>query len=173
MPTIYEHIATNLDKTPKASTETIAYTIERDLNLNKTQRDVLHPLIAQAIDTWKRTNARRLEKAAFKRPAGGSHRNEIGLDPIDGDKARHKLAHETVVLWRGGPRVPWGQMTVEQHDQRIEYLKTIRGGIDHSIDRHVRAVELITAAGVTCLNELPDWTDLEPPAVTGDLDEVS
>ena len=55
---------------------------------------------------------------------------------------------------QAGTIVTWGMATVPQHEQRIARLQVHVRGIEETIDRHMVAIQLIEAEGVTCLNEV-------------------
>lgn len=55
-----------------------------------------------------------------------------------------------------GRYVTWGEATVEDHRLRIGLLQELRNGVNDTIDRHGKAIDQITAAGVSCLNDVPE-----------------
>lgn len=73
--------------------------------------------------------------------------------------ARVKLPVSTFRLG-DGKEVEWGKATTVQHMARIAWQNTQIDAIKLDIARHERAVELIRAHGVDCLDEIDGWVDL-------------
>lgn len=114
------------------------------------------PFIRMALRELLRNVARGTEKRA---PLPGKpvstpsakKRGKTKKDPVA--ERRRALA---VAFFNGQDFVEWGTATVADHEGRIEYLSRRRDGITATIARHREAIDMITAAGVTCL------ADLEP-----------
>jgi hypothetical protein len=81
----------------------------------------------------------------------------------DGYKHVRKLLRESFALG-DGQRVAWGEATAEQHEQRIAFLAKQRDGLAATMERHRRALEIIRAAGASCLGEALQVSDEEVEA---------
>lgn len=92
-----------------------------------------------------RTAARHAEDKAFP----------FDVDATDEVRslARKRLLTESFPLG-DGTFVSWAAATAADHLARVEYLNKLKGGIETTIGRHLEAVALIEAAGVSCLGEL-------------------
>lgn len=122
-----------------------------------TKRDLL-PLLVRCVEHEQRDQARRAERDAFdevlRRQPSSPGRSFVPLvKPQETAGAWSQFFGATFAVG-SGERVDWATASVDQHRQRIEFLRRMRSGIDESIRRHQAAVEAIEAAGVTCLAEL-------------------
>ena len=57
-------------------------------------------------------------------------------------------------FYNGSKWVTWGEATIDDHQSRIDYMTRDRDGIDRDIARHAEAIDMLLAAGATCLNDL-------------------
>lgn len=64
-----------------------------------------------------------------------------------------------------GYLVRWGAATVEQHLARAEWQRSFAGRVVADAERHEFAAKLIRDRGVSCLDEIADWSDLIELAV--------
>lgn len=122
---------------------------------------LLASVVGADLRGWQREFASLLERDAIglltpRSPNAGRTEQESAPE------ARAQLLASTFALY-DGTRVTWGEATVDQHAQRIARLDRLRQGTTNTIDRHKRALALITAANATCLNDL-DVVDLEGAA---------
>lgn len=67
---------------------------------------------------------------------------------------RQKLLDEGAFL-PDGSWVCWGDMTPADHRARANYLRTMAGGYLRTAEKHDEAAEIIEAAGVECLRDVP------------------
>lgn len=114
-------------------------------------RPFLRNAVYRFARNFERSGVRHQERKAFP-----SHRNGTPVDPVS---ERQKLLGQSFYTLEYG-RVTWGEARVEHHKARVEYLRMQVEGIEDTIDRHRRAVELITLSGVSCLAEVDDFGDL-------------
>ena len=121
--------------------------IADDLDLSLRAREYLWPLIANECERIERERVRSVEAESWGKVRRNGRPASVLAD-------RAKLFAETFPLG-DGTRVSWGDATADDHRKRIAMLELLYNGIAATIGRHVEAVELIEAAGVRCLNELP------------------
>lgn len=137
---LYDRFATG---DPVTTAEKIAI----DLDLNLRAREYLWPLIANECDRIERQRVLGVETESWAKVRRNGRPASVLAD-------RAKLLAETFSLG-DGTRVSWGDATADDHRKRIAMLDRIYTGIGATIGRHVEALELIEAANVHCLNELP------------------
>jgi len=125
----------------------MADTIAADLGLNPRQREALWPLILAECERIDRAGVRGIESDGVFEPVAELRRGAPARRP------RAELLTETFPDYKGN-RIAWGEATIADHQNRIDMLGRLAGGITATIDRHQQAVDAISAAGVTCLNDL-------------------
>lgn len=76
-----------------------------------------------------------------------------GISPV---KARQKLKQDGFWVPTSGEYVLWLNATVEQHQDRAEFLRRMADGLMQTVQMHEQAIADITAAGVTTLAELEE-----------------
>lgn len=113
------------------------------------------PVVRREAHTIARDRNRQVEKATI----GTTDRWE----KAHADKRRILLAQRFSI--GAGIEVTWGAATVDQHRLRVKLLDEQSSGIADTKRRHLLAVDLIEAAGATCLGDL-DGSAAE--AVLGD-----
>lgn len=118
--------------------------------LKKHQGASLVTLIVREIALVQRSMVRDTEKSTF----ASAFRNGGGADVPEVDMSIFKRLFEKAFSLGDGTVVSWGDATLEQHQMRIAMLVKQREGLDDTIERHRRAVQIITQAGVTRLNEI-------------------
>ncbi len=126
---------------------TTADKITDDLDLSLRAREYLWPLITNECERIERERVRSVEAESWGKVRRNGRPASVLAD-------RAKLFAETFPLG-DGTRVSWGDATADDHRKRIAMLERLHNGIAATIGRHVEALELIEAAGVRCLNELP------------------
>lgn len=109
----------------------------------------LHPVIEWAIAHQRRRDVRTVERAAF-----GSRRRTLG-NVVDSVGERKRLLDASFALG-DGRFVRWGEATIADHEARVAFLEAHVAGVRTTIDRHLEAVALLHAHGVTCLDELTE-----------------
>ena len=139
--------------------------------------ELLHDLVSWRIRHRIRSGVRSREKSAFSRfgrgnpspePVGGKlkPKSKTGPKPRPAkpEKEVAKFLLDRVFVPGRGYELTWGEMTVPDHEARAAYLETQITGTVATIRRHRRAIELIEAAGVSTLAEVPNLTEsaLEP-----------
>lgn len=131
-----------------------------------------------AVSNWRRNRVRSVEHQVNGQPlpeappeaSPTTSRPEPSMDAsaeppaeppkVDSDPARSDPLGGWRELLTKGVSVPkkgyltWGQMTVADHVARIRMLASQRRGIDVTIRLHEDAIEAITEAGVSCLDDL-------------------
>lgn len=65
--------------------------------------------------------------------------------------AQTQYAQSWVTLPTTGERIRFADLTVEQHQERIAYCRSLIHGYEDAIDRHAKAIEMIQASGVATL----------------------
>lgn len=87
---------------------------------------------------------------------------QIEHDVFGGDEAstseslsdRQRLLDQRVCL-PDGRFVCWGDMTPALHRERADWLLKMANGYMRTVEEHERTADLIEAAGVSCLREVP------------------
>lgn len=121
-----------------------------DLRVNQKATVALLPVIAWAVGHQRREAVRTVE-----RKARVGLRSVAGLGDHDVVGARKELLEATFATPSG--RVLWRLATVEQHRERIAYMRVLRDGYNADIKAHEDAIAAIVAAGVSCLGEIEGW----------------
>jgi hypothetical protein len=135
----------------KGTAEATAEAVMKALKCPPRIADLFLPILISYCSTLDRHRVRQIEAESDKADrarAGGSL-------PIPRSNARHQLLSETFALGNGR-RVVWGDATEADHQERMVMLAKLRSGLDKDIARHQKAIDDIRAAGVTCLNEVPE-----------------
>lgn len=107
-------------------------------------------IIADEIEGIRRSYVKSHEKTAFSSEV--FERFGHKLTKIIQDDNFTSLMKSNFSLGDGFTAI-WGDATVEQHRRRIAYLEKMRGGIDETINRHLKAIEIIEEAKASCLND--------------------
>ena len=120
----------------------------------KKHRDLFWPLLRDECRRLARTAVRDAERGDINdsHPDPG-HTPGDTHSALAGVGVRADFLNKRIYTGNGN-YVLWGEATVEDHQSRVAYLASLRNGIDDTIQLHVEAMELIEAAGVTCLNDL-------------------
>jgi len=138
--------------------EDMATTLVDDLKLNARQREALYPLILAFCANIDRAGVRSCEPAI----------DTISVPRRNG-RPVEKVGHLAVMSERfslgKGRWVRWGEATVADHRERIEYLTRHRDGVDTTIGRHAHAIAVIEATpGATCLDDITTTSEGETAA---------
>lgn len=120
------------------------------LHVPKPAIAILLPVIANAIRLVVRNDTREGEYVAF----AGTGLTTSTATPATATQWSDFLRDKFAL--GDGRWVSWGEATVAEHGERIEYLGAKRDGIEQTMSRHQLAIERITSAGVSCLNELQE-----------------
>jgi hypothetical protein len=147
METISTAIRSIVQDKPDGDPEVLARSL-----LKKYPGASLVSLIVREISLVQRSMVRDTEKSAFSSLFNGGG----GADVPDVDMSIFKRLFEKCFSLGDGTVVSWGDATLAQHQMRITMLVKQRQGLDDTIERHRRAVEIIVAAGVSRLNEVSD-----------------
>lgn len=119
--------------------------------------EVLHLTVAAAIRNHRRSEVRSEESVFFGAEAVSTprfgKRTYTKVRKIDHLVETRAFLQQTVWIPDKGD-IPWGDVTVVDHEARITYLHGQIAGTMATISRHRRAIELIQEAGVTCLREI-------------------
>lgn len=122
-----------------------------------TKEDCL-PVITEAVQNAQRLRVNAREKRAFTELFNGGTTVKAKVKRREKKDNRMEafrpLFNSSFELGNGEGRVMWMKATVEQHRLKVERLTKIRSGIDETITRHLEAIRLIEAAGVSSLEEL-------------------
>jgi hypothetical protein len=145
----------------------------------KDWRNVLVPLVLDAVREVRRERARAAEQVFDSMPAAGDRPAD---SPVEGEaraatssspssSPSRRFVHvtnrsltswlvemsdylETTFQTDDGTEVSWKEATADQHQARIDMLSVLRDGVSHTIDRHRRARDNIVANGVERLADL-------------------
>lgn len=143
------------DRFNTGNTAGTANAIADDLQLSLRAREYLGALILNECERIERDRVRNVEASSWTkrtRKASSSATPRQGVLSTSLSE-RDRLLTKTFALG-DGRRVPWGSATIDDHKARIDLLRRYRVGLDRTITRHVEAIEEITEAGVSCLNEI-------------------
>jgi outer membrane protein TolC len=152
-----EAIDETIEAAPTASPTQLA-----EMVLRMVTKDDLAPLLVDHLAGMQRHRTRETEREAFRTLMDREYPEPINMPDIPAGTASmtlSRLAEERFVLG-DGTVVDWLQATIDDHLARISYLRAIQArynqGVNATVDRHQTAIDAITAAGVTCLDELGD-----------------
>lgn len=115
------------------------------------------PIIKDECRRIRRAKVRETERRARRGGGSGRSNGKEATDPA-ADRAEWLRAGFTLSDHR---RVTWGEATVEEHQDRRDYLDEYRRSYDPIIAQHDHSIQLIEAAGVACLNEVPGIEEME------------
>lgn len=126
-------------------------------------RAELRPVIAHEVSSVLSRMRHEAEEAAFAHgdPVIAGPRSTRITGRINAKEAAAQWRNPTILTWLAtrvampdGTHVTWGEMTVEQHRDRMDSLQRTIDGYNETIRRHVIAADAIRAWNVTCLNDL-------------------
>lgn len=132
----YDHIA-DVDEATDAALGDLG-------RLSAIARERLFPIVRTALSHHRRATGRDIERRSPLR--------QVFDGPTPLELRRERL--ESTFPIGDGRRIAWSTATVDDHRARIEYLREHIAGVEHTIREHETAIDLITAAGVTCLAEI-------------------
>lgn len=116
-------------------------------SLSKTEKDTFcYPYARIQMRNLMRGDVRQIEHNVF-----GS--DEISVDEALSD--RQQLMDKGFFL-DDGRWVLWGDATPADHRQRADWLHKMANGYMRTAEEHEHAADLIEAAGVSCLREVPE-----------------
>ena len=145
------------DADPDADPDDIARMVIATARTRKDLADLVFPAVAAQATFVRRGIVRREESTAFSQPDHDAQTS--GDEPVDPTDARRTLLELNTYVDHDTGYVPWGDLTVDQHEARIDFLERKMWGINVTVDRHRLAVKLIKNEGVSCLNDLPSIPD--------------
>ncbi len=128
---------------------TTADAIADRLELTRSQREYLIPVIVNSCRMVRRCAAKRVEDAYD--PARCRSTVVVG-DVPSVDPRLAFLATEFALP--DGSYVSWGAATVVQHEARVVMLDKMRGSLADTIGKHETVIGQIRAANVRCLADL-------------------
>lgn len=145
------------DADPDADPDDIARMVIGTARTRKDLADLVFPAVAAQATFVRRGIVRREESTAFSQQKAEIEGHPAdAADPTD---ARRTLLELNTYVDHDTGYVPWGDLTVDQHEARIDFLERKMWGINVTVDRHRLAVKLIKNEGVSCLNDLPSIPD--------------
>jgi hypothetical protein len=118
------------------------------------KQDLLLPAVTVYVkqQLQERAEVLRLEKRVFSGVRGDSYVNPA-------EDGMRKLLQDTCYI-PGEGSVPWGNLTAELHQRRIDFLQLKKeafvAGIDDTVSRHRAAIEILVESGCRTLNEYED-----------------
>lgn len=139
--------------TPEAEPEDVAAAVIGSARTRKDLADLVFPAVRDQSVFVRRALVRRDESAAFSQVDAEAH--QPIADAVDPTDARRQLLLLNSYAGHDSGYVTWGQMTADQHRERIDFLERKMWGIDRTVSRHRAAVKLLEEAGVACLDDLP------------------
>lgn len=130
-----------------------------------TEPDAYFWLVRHAIIRQMRSFVEGVERAAFAgtfsaKPSVATTATTQGAagdgEANVAEHARAKLLSQRFYINDERGYVLWGEATEQDHLDRVEYLKSLRSGIDQSIGRHQKAIALLHQFGANSLGEISD-----------------
>lgn len=112
---------------------------------NQRTRELLEPALARLLLVLRREVVHEIERAT---PVREVFSGETTL------AQRKTRLSESFALPESGRRVRWDEATVEDHEERIAYLRKKVNGIEVTIAEHESAIWLIREHGVSCLADI-------------------
>lgn len=152
---LHEAIEEVIESTPTAAPGDLAQRV-----LRLVSKDDLEPLLVEHLTRIQRDRTRETERMTFRKLIDREFTEPIKMTAVDDEPASltlSRLAKERFAL-SDGTVVDWLKATTDDHLARISYLRSIQArynqGVNDTVRRHERAIEVIEAAGVACLDEL-------------------
>lgn len=139
---IYEHSTGDPDLTAAAVMDA--------LRVPKRWRVLFWPLLRDECRRLHRSTVRAIEQSS----GATDHHGSDTHDPHVGGTGITRTEYLAQRFYTGTEYVTWGSATVQDHQDRIDYLSKLRGGITDTIGRHAEAIELLESADVSCLDKL-------------------
>jgi hypothetical protein len=131
--------------------------------LDEMPRSELVAMLAEMIEDEQRVQVRQVERTAFSQfftKAGSisSTRVQRASEP---EMARLRKVFDMPIALGTKLRRKWGDLTVAEHQKRIELLSQQRDGLNTTISQHQVAIRLIEQAGVKRLRDISELADKE------------
>lgn len=137
----------------EAATAILAAVATHELPLS-----ALHPLVLSYVVGYRRHEVRSAEREARlpapRKSFPGADKLLDELRDRDATPNWRKLVTQSFRVIRGGNVVTWGQATVAEHLARAEALCFQGRAIASTAKLHRQAAEQLTAAHVSCLDDL-------------------
>lgn len=155
-PTIYEIITDVAQDSNGSDLDALTTAVFDKLGCPAKWRAVFHPLVhKEATSRVRRVIRDRAwdEKSASNVTPLLARGKAVAPSAV----TRPQFLRDTIETFGSWGRVPFGDMTVEMHESRVAGQLKLAGGIKRDVDRHVDAINRIKAAGVTKLNDLPEY----------------
>lgn len=160
-----------VSKNPNEVPFDVARTLRIDLTDVQMEEAVTGYLTTLAAE-YRQLDANRLareysgvtDSGAVSSTRGGSTTTKASASPGPQPSSFMARRHDLLARLMSVPgvgMVAFGQMRVEHHNAIAEHLTGTVKGINERIVAHERAIEEIKAAGVACLDELPDTSSVE------------
>lgn len=118
-------------------------------------------ILGRQIDQYIREQILEKEKIAFLTSFGDKFTHgpiNIVLEEIEKSKSKSYANFLDICKARfalgNGDRVEWGLATIAQHQERINVLYKNVQGLNETIERHKKAIQLIKENNISCLNDL-------------------
>ena len=152
---LQEAIEKVMSEVPTADTGHVATQVLKIVPIEE-----LVPLLSEYLAGMLRDRTREIERSAFINLAEQRTGTLLPVVRPSKDPDASKLAKLAKDRFaRGdGSEVAWLQATKSDHNMRISYLDSMRrrfnDGINDTISRHRKAIEIIEAHGVTCLADI-------------------
>lgn len=131
---------------PELSEHDAAVHALKALKVPESARSVLLPLVVRDVQLFRRVGSHSIEQHV---PIPSKQNSDPKTSPL----LRAELLSETFALG-DGRRVRWGEATAQDHQDRIDFLTKQIRGTQQTIGRHAAAIELISTANVSCLDEV-------------------
>lgn len=155
--TLREVLYEEWSKTPDAEAEDVAERVIGSVRTRAELAALVFPAVRDQAVFVRRGIVRGEESAAFGHSRPDTQ--DTTAEPADPTEARRTLLECATYVDHDTGYVLWGELTVDQHEARIDFLERKIWGIARTADRHRLAVKLLTDAGVACLNDLPSIPD--------------
>lgn len=121
--------------------------LEQMLTMCKVElREVLYPLVLNAVTDLRRDKARQTERQPLAPPE-----DVIACDPTKGVKSILAMSFFSPAR---KDMVRWADATIEDHESRAQYLRRMAAGTIRTAEMHERASEICRGRRVSCLGEI-------------------
>lgn len=152
--TIYELIADVVGEGGSDDIEALTVEVLDKIGCPQKLRYWFSPILHNEIRRRRRylVRNRSHDVEATVTPIRPLNRKPVGAASV----VRPQFLRDTIETFGVWGRVAFGEMTVEMHESRIAGQLKLALGVKRDVDKHSAAIDRITAAGVACLNDLPE-----------------
>lgn len=136
-------------------------------------QEAVKSVVSSRVCILRRTKVRNLEHKIFDNPSTANPISDdsnltsvssgyVGFAPtqVGASPEEKSVFDEYYFITAMGERVRWVDATVEDHEKRIGFLGARISGIQKTMVRHQKAIDLIKELEVKCLGDIDNWHEM-------------